>query len=369
MLVLRMVLALVLVLTLATPADARDETAPTPLLEAMAFVRPERDPVGVSFVDWAQLKRLYGSEALTSSSPLEDRQRFMLEVARNESLPLPLGIDRLITWPAAWGWDNTDLDWQARSFDGRTVLRFGERWDPAPFRTALESSGYQLAPGRGMQVWLPPDVDMPTDLRLERVSGEITGSETSQSFAPVTISGDGRTVVIHDFGVWASPKRLRRASRPDLERIANTPVGRAAAALGDVEVASVAASRQMPCAWPGEEGPLAANPEVSTIVAGLHPYQARAEGYRRAAADTPARIRYVFSYQRSGEAQADLEGRSSLVEMALPSGPLAAELTLIDSHVDGKEILLDVEPVGGHPGPYLGARMAWAPFAMCGDGR
>ena len=209
---------------------------------------------------------------------------------------------------------------------------------------------------------------MPTDLRLERISRDISGSRMSLTFAPVTISGDERTVVIHGFGMGASPKQLRKASRPRPERIAGTPAARAAAALGDVASASVVASRQIRCARPGGEDPLARNPEVSTIVEGLHRYQARSEGYWRAAADAPARIRYVFSYRRPAQARADLDGRRTLVESGLPWGPPAADLTLNEARVHGTELILDVEPIAGHPGPYLGSRIFWAPFAMCGDG-
>ena len=370
MLVLRMVLSLVLALALAlaAPASGSVEDAPPPLLQAMAYVHPKADPVSVDFVDWAQLKRLYGHEGITSASPLAERQRFMLEVARNESLPVPLGLDRLATWPEAWGWDNTDLDWQARYWDGRNVLRFGEHWDPAPFRAALESFGYQRNASGGIEGWQPPEARMPTDLRLELMRGEIEGPETSHTYAPVTIDSAERTVVIHDIGPALPPKSLRRAARSDLERIADTPAVRAAIALGDVIAATVAASPEYLCRWPHEDM-LAEDPEVSAVVDGLRRYQARADGYARSGAGAPATVRYAFSYKRPRQARADLEARSALVELGTPWSSPAGEVALLDARVEGKELILDVEPLHGHPGPYTGWRYVWAPFASCGPSR
>lgn len=364
MLVPRAVLSLLLLLALTLPAIAHDE-APAPLMEAMAMLDPRTDPVVVNFVDWAQLKQLYESEAITSSSSLEERQRLMLEVARHEAVPVPLGLDRLATWPDAWGWDNTDLDWQAQFYDGRIVLRFGEHWRPAPFRTALESMGFELAPGGGIEVWRPPEAEMPTDLRLERVGHEIDAAATSLPFAPVTISHDGRTVIIHSFGAGAPAKQLGAASRPRLERIAAEPAALAAAALGDVVAAF--ASDTMLCTWLGEEDLFARDPEVNALVRGLHPYQARSEGYRRTAVGEPAFVRYVFSYRLPRQAQADLQARSALIETEFPWAPLAPELRLLDARVEGAALILDLVLVDGRPA--IGAPVAWAPFMLCGDGR
>lgn len=371
MLALRIALAgvLALVLVLAAPAAAQEEDAPAPLLQAMAYVHPKADPVSVDFVDWAQLKRLYGYEGISSASPLEERQRFMLEVARNEAAPVPLGLDRLATWPATWGWDNTDLDWQARYWDGRNVLRFGEHWDPAPFRAALESFGFERDASGAIEVWQPPEARIPSDVLLERVGQEIDAPEMTLTFAPVTISGDGRTVIIHDIGPAGPPKPLRRAARPNLERVAATPAVRAASALGDAIAGTVTAtSPDYLCRWPWEDT-LAEDPEVSAVVEGLHQYQARADGYARSDADAPAMIRYVFSYQRPRQARADLEARSTLVELGTPWVSPAGEVALLDARAEGQELILDVEPVHGQPVPYMGWRFVWAPFASCGPPR
>ena len=76
------VIAIVLAIWAAGPAVVADKPA-TPLLEAAAYVHPNFEPVGISFVDWARLKRLHDGEHITSSSPLQERQRLMLDIARS----------------------------------------------------------------------------------------------------------------------------------------------------------------------------------------------------------------------------------------------------------------------------------------------
>lgn len=363
---LRTALPLMLMMVLVAPAAAQDEDATAPLLQAMAYLHPRTDPVGIDFVDWAQLKRLHGAEDVTSASPLDERQRFLLEVARNESVPVPLGLDRLATWADTWGWDTTDLDWQARYLDGRNVLHFREHWDPASFRVALDSFGYELDATGDIEVWRAPRDDMPSDMLLERVGAEIDAPETWFTSAPVSISDEGRTVVVHAHGSGAAPRDVRKAARPDLERVADTPAVRAAAALGDVVAGDVAGGREHLCRWPGEADTFADHPQISTILEGLHGYEARATGYTREAAGSPADVRYVFSYRRPRHARADLEGRAALVELGAPWDPASSALSLMDARVDGKELILDVQPEHGHPGPYGSWRITWDPFVMCG---
>ena len=106
--------------------------------------------------------------------------------------------------------------------------------------------------------------------------------------------------------------------------------------------------------------------EVSVIVDGFHRYQARADGDTRSEADAPATVHYVFSYLRPRQAQADVEGRSALVELGFPWSPPAGEVALLAARAERKELILDVQPLHGHPSPYTSWRIASAPFASCG---
>ncbi len=271
-----------LALVLISPAAAGGEDAPSPLLEAVAYSQPEADPSEVSFIDWAQLKRLHGGEDVTSASPLPDRQRLMLEIARAEAMPFELGLDRLASWPDAWGWDNTDLEWEARDSIDRIVLRFGADWDASAFRDALQNFGYESSSVGKLEVWRPhEDARMPTALHLLGPGDPEPGQpDVTRPTAGVVIGRDGRSVVIHRFGDLVAAKRLARASRPDLERIADTPAVKAAVLLDRPLAASVAAGQEyLPCRIVTDQNRDMFDPGVADAAEHLHRYQARASGY------------------------------------------------------------------------------------------
>ena len=124
---------------------------PGALLQALAYA--PRDAVSVEFTDWAGLKLASGGEAVTSGSPLEEREALLHEIQRAEAVLAPLGLELLGTWPAAWGWDTTDLAWQLDAVTGSrpaTLLRFHDAWDPAPFLAQLERHGFVREEGPGI---------------------------------------------------------------------------------------------------------------------------------------------------------------------------------------------------------------------------
>ena len=367
------VILAVLLAVASTGPVVRGAATSTPLLEAIASLDPTSELVGVDFVDWAQLKALHGGASITSASPLQERQQLLLDIARSESLTLGLGLDRLATMAASWGWDTTDLEWQARYLDvpggsGKHVLRFGQHWDLDAFRGALERWGYEHDDG-AIELWLPPLEAIPAEIHLERVDGHVrTGPDLWETHAVVAIDPDARTVVIHEFARFAPPKQLRLASRPHAGRVAGHPAVRAAAALDHPLAADVQASSraELFCALPEEAGYLEGDPETRAIVDELDRYDAQANGYTRPARDAPAQGRHVFAYDKRPKARLDLEARSALAV----AGPRARVVSLIDARTQDRELIIDVEPIHGHPDVGLvGPRLAWAPFVMCGSSK
>ena len=139
-----------------TGASTRIAAQPGALLQALAYV--PRDAVSVEFTDWAGLKLTHGGEDVTSGSPLEEREALLLEIGRSEAVLAPLGLDLLDSWPAAWGWDTTDLAWQLDAVTASgapTVLRFRDAWDPAPFLAQLERHGFVREEGPGVISYAP----------------------------------------------------------------------------------------------------------------------------------------------------------------------------------------------------------------------
>jgi len=91
--------------------DAPGTTPPSPMLEALSLLSPDID--AFEFTHWSALKAIHAGADVTSASPLSERQRLMLDIAHEETPTFPLGLDRLGTWSERWGWDTTDLEWQA----------------------------------------------------------------------------------------------------------------------------------------------------------------------------------------------------------------------------------------------------------------
>ena len=371
MTMLRLVGALTLACMLATTAITAKETAPSPLMEALAFVPEASDPTSLQFVDWAQLKDLHGGAGISSTSPLAERQRLMLDIVRAEAAPMDLGIDRLATWPDAWGWDSTDLDWEARVFGEIAVLRFGEHWDVQPFRDALSGFGYEAHGFEGGVAYRPdPDAEVPSQLRFANMHGlDIHGREITEPTVWVAISDDGRTVVLgRADGVGRS---LRAGLKADPARVEASGFGRAAAALGRPVTASVLDGRSA-CSERMNEWLMGEALEVAASVAPLHRYEALAAGYTRADASALPDGRYVFAYPRSQQARDDLAGRRTLVEEGYPFNDSTSRyedvaFSLVDARVAGSRLILDVAPVGGAPVHVLRhVRTSPILFATCG---
>ncbi len=363
----RFALAAVFALLLAVPtalafggttsALAQDDGGPvadpTPILEALSLLPPDID--AFEFTHWSALKAVHGGSDVTSTSPLAERQRLMLDIARHEATTFPLGLDRLGTWSERWGWDTTDLEWQAsccNAFDF-FILRFREDWDAGPFMARLAADGYERSDRpHATSFTLEPDAEAPDRDFLERVyEGAGATGGPSGPRASVAISPDGHTVVLvrgpdaHEI--------LKLAARADPAAIAAGPFGRVAAALGQPLAARIL-DGPYGCSLTGVERTASdQNARLVQSVGELDPYQAFGTGYERAGPDEPAVGRYVFSYERAGDASADLPGRRRLIEEgdSIRYGAPYREtaFTLVDAVAKGRQLILDVAPVDDTP--------------------
>ncbi len=345
------------------------EADPTPMLEALSLL-----PLGIDafeFTDWAALKAAHGGADVSSTSPLAERQQLMLDLARSEATTFPLGLDRLDTWAERWGWDTTDLDWQAsccNAFDF-FILRFRDDWDAGPFMARLEADGYERRDlPHATSFTLEPGTDAPDRDYLERVLGIEGPMGDAPSRASVAIAPDGRTVVLVQ-GPDAH-EILELAAGADPAAIAESPFGRVATALGRPLAARV---------WNGEHGcsrtgverdASAGNARLVQAVGELHPYEAFGIGYERAGPEEPAVGRYVFAYERAKDARTDLPGRRRLIDEG-DSNRYGAPyrdsvFTLVDAAAGARLLTLDVAPVDDAPSSLFDAVVGHdALFAIC----
>lgn len=339
-----------------SPEDERSSTrsapaASSPLLDALAFASP--DTSYFEFTDWTVLKALHDGSDITSASPLEDRQRLVLDMVHAEASRFDFGLDRLATWPELWGWDNTDLAWEATwfPFDVR-VLRFREGWDAGPFIDRLEAVGYSRTDDRYGSLFSDlPDFSAGPDGEAVLDADELLRVATVRP-PSLAISNDGRTVAIAEGD--RADKLLRIAARADPATVATSPFGRVAVALGR-PVTAFLVDGDYACSDDGlGNADLLADIAVRPPSVGpLHPYQAFGIGYERAGQGEPAVGRYAFAYERAQQARADLAGRRTLINegYASRSGRPPEEVALAsgDASPDRRTLTLDVDLLDDAP--------------------
>ena len=336
------------------PALAEDDGGTsadsTPMLDALSLL-----PLGIDafdFTHWSALKAAHGGADVTSASPLEERQRLMLDIVRSEAMTLSPGLDLLATWSERWGWDITDLEWQASCCFSPyfTILRFREDWDPEPLMARLEADGYERRDEpHAHSFTLEEGTEAPDRDFLERVLGiEGPMGRAPAQRASIAISPDGRTVVLDGF--QDAHEILMMAARADPAAIMDGPFGRIAAALGRPMAARIM-DGSYGCSGTGEENaylPDEMAPLVQAIGV-LRAYQAFGIGYERSRMGEPAMGRYAFAYERAEDADADLSGRGRLIDEGysqVHGAPYRERaFTLVEVTVDNEVLRLDVAPV------------------------
>src|SRR6478672_3207159 len=82
-----------------------------PLTEAVTFA--PLGAAGILFTDWAAAKAAHGYADVTSATPIDERMRAMVDLGKLEAPFAGYAIEHLATHADDWGWDTTDLDWEA----------------------------------------------------------------------------------------------------------------------------------------------------------------------------------------------------------------------------------------------------------------
>lgn len=380
-------LCLGLCLAAVTTATAPAPEAPAPagpLLEALSFVPPDAGLASVAFTHWEGLKAQHGGLDVNSDSEVTDRQDLLVRIAASEAPMQSLDPEHLPSWPAAWGWDATDLEWQLSlsADDGMpatTILRFRDGWDPGPFASHLERHGFVRfdEPGSvtyapGPQAWYRPGEE------LERlVSPSSTEAPEAPSTVPLsqphvglTLAEDGRTVIVERDGdgrVFAE-----QAMRSDPVAVAQSPFGRVAANLGD-PLAALILTGEDACSGTGAENGLLRGKaaRLARSVGQLRPYEALGVGYHRPVEGGGFVGRYVFDYARPRQAERDLGGRRMLLEQRVTTDGRRTtrdvDITLEGAEAVGHGLLLDIRSASDPPvALFDGLRGGQPLFAVCG---
>lgn len=111
----RSALAALLILSVINlmPPAMTAAAAPTPLEQALAYAPSATR--SIAFTDWQRIKTIEKNTAINSAStPLNERIRWMQKATLTRHAPMSaFGLARFRTFAELWGWDTTDLQWEA----------------------------------------------------------------------------------------------------------------------------------------------------------------------------------------------------------------------------------------------------------------
>jgi hypothetical protein len=319
------------------------------------------------FTDWSLLKQRAGVPSLTSQSSLNERIDFMLSVGKTQ-VPIPaFGFTSFATHASDWGWDNTDLMWEATAtIDTRVVvLRFPDNFEFAPVLARFEQRRFAKTTYNGAIVY-----SYPGDLPREWLKS------TEEEIANVGFLPEDKVLILA-----ANPQAVRTVidvrmnQAPALRDDASTRA--LVTQLGQVPVGRVLQSAEA-CTQFGTRSTIVGSPKfedqaqpIRTLLASPSPlrrYTAMGIGYRFEGDQTVGLI--VMNYPTAGEAQSDLEPRRLLLDqgrsLAFQRPYAEVGLSLDKALVEGTNLVLRVLSKGSVP-QYL-TRMMIARdmlFAVC----
>jgi hypothetical protein len=110
-----------------------------------------------AYSDWTVIKEVAGITDLNSTDSMEERLAFILPLAVDEqALAAAFGNNYFYTHAETWGWDSTDLLWEANLTSNGPpifILRFRDDFDFAPVFARLDERGYNTSELGGVTLY------------------------------------------------------------------------------------------------------------------------------------------------------------------------------------------------------------------------
>jgi len=332
-------IAIVLVLFWAGPALAGE-----PLLQALEFVPAEMPLVLVEFTDWSLINGAVFPEGLEE-----------LVRATISGYPAPSGfaLNRAGGHKDAWGWDPTDLVWEARITVRNTAPAFVLKLaDPALLSSVEErfiARGFDCIQTRS-HVLLSHPFDPTVDWLK---STELAILNTALLQGGYIIASSSLPTVLGLLACWYGELPALAGDGEAVElasRLQGCPGVVLLPGPGSCYTFQASAILDLYQRYTPEEVYRRAR-ELLEETAGLHPYWGLGLGYRYREGELEGLI--AFHYPSAALAQADLPLRVRLAQEGTSvqaNAPYAeAAFTLVEGKVEGRDLLLVVEPLQGQP--------------------
>lgn len=340
------------------------------LSDALSLIPAGTDDLMLLFTDWDGIRLSLGLDDVTSASPLDLRLQLGMSTSGGHAAGSAFALQHLADHASNWGWDTTDLRWEARVIAGRLppfyLLKLREHISLDAIAVHFVERGFVQTTSHGATVF-----------HHGLVAGEDWLRTTEISILNVAYLEDEHLLILSAFAGGIDAALAARTGA--LPAANNTFLGAAVDHL-DSPLAAVL------LVGLGECLRFTANPVLDAL--GTVPTQEAIEAMRDAARNAELLVPYrvfavgyreidgapvgsiVFEYDSAELAAVDLEPRRLLAEEGMSSSfeaPIAESyFTVLSAGVEERAIVFTVAPVNGQPSRLL--RMVLyrdAPYAGC----
>ncbi|UCF10561.1 MAG: hypothetical protein JSW65_02505 [Candidatus Bipolaricaulota bacterium] len=345
--------------------------AASSLEASLRLIPAETEELMLLFTDWDRIRAALALDDVTSASPFEERLELAMSTSQTHAAGSAFALHHLVDHAANWGWDTTDLAWEAYVITGRLppfyLLRLRDHVSFDTIATHFVEKGFVQTESHGVTVFHHDIVPGEDWLRTTEISILNTAYLPGERLLVLSSFPGGVEVVI-------------RTLEGELASLQGDPYAVAAVThLGEPFAAILLAGLGECLRFPPNPvlDPLGTLPSQGTADAIraaveesdlLVPYRVFAVGYREVDGIPVGSI--VFEYDAVELAELDLAPRRLLAEEGRSSSfdaPIAESyFSVLSAGVEDRAIVFAVAPVNDQPMRLF--RMVHyrdAPFAGC----
>jgi hypothetical protein len=351
--------------SLAGPTDTLPVAPPTArtveqtrLEQALAFVPMAYAP-SMYFTDWRFIKLYEGALGVTSQSPWDERRSLFL-ATHPYNLVSVQGAMAMQQHEATWGWDFSDLDWEAfivlddyqlpgapaAGSQSAYVLKLRRDMDLAPILAHFAEYGFAAQPYGGVDVYSRSPEPGAAWLK---VAGPAVVNTAILPDQKILILSEQMPIVhaLLDTLAGKEPPLAESGGLATLRAVLND-------SLTTYVAGGAACAGWNPLNDPGARGLSRLSKEQRAEVerllgdgSPLHPYIVGGVSYR--IDDGKADNMLVLEYASSSDAEADLETRRRIIAegSSLAGDPYSAVMTVKSASRNDKTLIFDLSPVIG----------------------
>lgn len=313
-----------------------------------ALATAPADTTMLLFTDWARIKAYENRSAITSQSPLDERRALLLTTAKTEAAASGFGVQYLDGHAETWGWDSTDLEWEA-ALTGQGapvyVLRLRADLDLAAIEAKFVERDFTKTSRESATIY-SHELDLGAEwIRSTDLAIVNTAIVADQHLLVISSALDRVEATVDSIVGKQSALDENEAAKQIAQAIGET--GAAALLLGGAQCAGLD-----PVALLGRRATpdMIAQLREQLANPALKPYEALGIGYRKA--DQRATGTIVMHYASADDAQTALPARQKILaegSSLATQQPYSDLLTNPQGKVEGTDLVITVQPRNDMP--------------------